>query len=83
MQPRESLGIFEFIGQVLAASMSLILRIFGTTERALDTVDKGIALVDVHADNALRDAKGMEEVQELKRAAKIAALRKQFNQESP
>ena len=81
MQQRESLGLLEFTGQVLAASMDLILRIFGTTERALDTLDKGVAIVDVYAEQALRDAQGMDEFQEIKRAAKIAALRKQL--ESP
>lgn len=80
---RESIGVFEFIGQVLAASMALILRIFGTSEKMLDTLDKGIDIVDVYADNALRDAKGMEEINELKRAAKIANLRKQLTEESP
>lgn len=80
---RESIGVFEFIGQVLAATMSLILRLFSTTEKVLDTTDKGIAIVDVYAENALLDAKGMEEINEIKRAAKIAALRKQLTEESP
>lgn len=80
---RESIGVFEFIGQVLAASMALILRLFTSTEKVLDTVDKGVEIVDCYADNALKDARGMDEIQELKRAAKIAALRKQLTQESP
>lgn len=57
MNQPQSIGPFQFIGQVFSGLATTILTMLNSTNKAMSLVDKGIDIADQHADLALARAK--------------------------
>lgn len=56
-QQPQSIGPFQFIGQLFHAVASSVLAMASSTNKALGIVDKGLDIAEAHTDLALARAK--------------------------
>lgn len=57
MNQQQSIGPFQFLGQVFSGLATTILTMLNSTNKAMTLIDKGVDIADTHADLALARAK--------------------------